>query len=163
MLTTPFKQQTRRYATETGSSGGSKSVFFVAGGAGLAAATYWYLSGTPASQIIESKVKEVKGMAGGAKPALTGGDQGFVSLKLSEVENVNSNTKRFRFELPEPDMISGMNVASALVTKYKGPNDEKPTIRPYTPVSDEGRLLPEKAISRPCCVNPSANKYNFYR
>ena len=30
-----------------------------------------------------------------------------------------------------------MQIASALITKYKGPEDEKPTIRPYTPTSDE--------------------------
>lgn len=62
----------------------------------------------------------------------------FLSLKLSEVENLSGNTKRFRFELPEPNMVSGLPVASAVVTKYKGPNDEKPVIRPYTPTSDEG-------------------------
>lgn len=73
-----------------------------------------------------------------AKPAFTGGDQGFVSLKLAEVENINHNTKRFRFELPEGDMVSGLHVASALLTKYKGPQDEKATLRPYTPISDEG-------------------------
>lgn len=33
--------------------------------------------------------------------------------------------------------MSGLSIASALITKYKGENDEKPTIRPYTPVSDE--------------------------
>jgi cytochrome-b5 reductase len=72
------------------------------------------------------------------KPAFTGGDQGFLSLKLAEVENVNHNTKRFRFELPESDQVSGLHIASAILTKYKGPNDEKPTMRPYTPISSEG-------------------------
>lgn len=28
--------------------------------------------------------------------------------------------------------------AAAIITKYKAPDQEKPTIRPYTPVSDEG-------------------------
>jgi cytochrome-b5 reductase len=73
-----------------------------------------------------------------AKPAFTGGDQGFISLKLADVEIVNHNTKRFRFELPESDMVSGLHVASALLTKYKGPNAEKATLRPYTPISEEG-------------------------
>jgi cytochrome-b5 reductase len=71
------------------------------------------------------------------KPTFTGGDQGFVSLKLAEVENINHNTRRFRFELPEGDNVSGLHVASALLAKYKGPNDEKATLRPYTPTSDE--------------------------
>ena len=37
-------------------------------------------------------------------------------------------------------------LTAALLTKYKGPQDEKPTIRPYTPVSDEG----EHAYVMPC-------------
>lgn len=68
----------------------------------------------------------------------TGGDQGFVSLVLDNVETINHNTKRFRFKLPEENSVSGLTVASALITKYKGPEMEKPVIRPYTPVSDEG-------------------------
>ena len=72
------------------------------------------------------------------KSAFTGGDQGFISLKLDSIENINHNTKKFRFALPEEDQVSGLKIASALLTKYKGPEMEKPAIRPYTPVSDEG-------------------------
>ena len=66
-----------------------------------------------------------------------GGDQGFVSLVLDKVEDVSGNTKRFRFKLDDEDAVSGLPVASALITKYKGPEMEKPVIRPYTPISDE--------------------------
>lgn len=52
-------------------------------------------------------------------------------------EQVNHNTKVLKFALPSEDHVIGLNIASALLTKYKGPNDEKPTIRPYTPVSEE--------------------------
>jgi cytochrome-b5 reductase len=130
------RQQARRYATESGSSpspsGGSNTFAYLAGAGVLGGAGYWYMSGTPAA----AKVSETVGVP--AKPAFTGGDQGFISLKLSHIENVNHNTKLLRFELPEGDMVSGLQVASALLTKYKGPEDEKPTLRPYTPVSDEG-------------------------
>jgi len=71
-----------------------------------------------------------------------GGEQGFVSLKLDSVEVINQNTKKFRFHLPEDGSTSGLNVASALITKYKGPEMQKPVIRPYTPVSDEGKHAP---------------------
>lgn len=64
-------------------------------------------------------------------------DQGFISLVLDQVENINHNTKKFRFKFDDPNAVSGLSVASALITKYKGPEDEKPTIRPYTPTSDE--------------------------
>ena len=60
-----------------------------------------------------------------------------MSLKLADIEVVNHNTKRLRFELPEKDMVSGLQIASAILTKYKGPEDAKPTLRPYTPISDE--------------------------
>lgn len=134
-------QQARRYATEGGGGGGggSNALLYAAGGAAVVGAGFWYLRGTPAAQAAEAKVKQATG--GGGKPAFTGGDQGFVSLKLAEVESVNHNTKRFRFELPESDMVSGLQVASAILTKYKGPKDEKATLRPYTPISDEGACV----------------------
>ncbi|KAF2272083.1 ferredoxin reductase-like protein [Westerdykella ornata] len=78
-----------------------------------------------------------KQTAGGEpKVAFKGGDQGFLSLPLEKTEIVNHNTKRLTFRLPEPDMESGLPVASAVITKYKGPEMEKPVIRPYTPISD---------------------------
>ncbi|OLL22688.1 NADH-cytochrome b5 reductase 2 [Neolecta irregularis DAH-3] len=59
----------------------------------------------------------------------------WIDLKLEKIETINHNTKRFRFALPSQDQVSGLHVASALLTKYQGPKDEKPVIRPYTPVS----------------------------
>jgi cytochrome-b5 reductase len=61
---------------------------------------------------------------------------------LEKAEELSHNTKRFRFKFDDKDAVSGLTIASALVTKYKGPEDEKPTIRPYTPVSDEGMIKP---------------------
>jgi len=43
--------------------------------------------------------------------AFLGGDQGFIDLKLANVDTVNHNTKCFRFELPEKDQVSGLPVA----------------------------------------------------
>ena len=126
--------------------------------AGVAAAVagggyYFYNQGDNAAKVkgaakdAEDKAKSAigqgKAKAEGAlgKAAFTGGDQGFISLRLESVENVNHNTKKFRFQLPEGDQVSGLKVASALLTKYKGPEMEKAAIRPYTPVSDEGMLF----------------------
>lgn len=69
-----------------------------------------------------------------------------MSLKLDDVENYNHNTKKFRFKLPEDDQVSGLEVASALLTKFK-PEDGKPVVRPYTPVSDEGRFCPLSPVA----------------
>ena len=60
-----------------------------------------------------------------------------MDLKLESVEEINHNTKKFRFALPNSDDVSGLSVASALLTKYKGAGMDKPVIRPYTPTSDE--------------------------
>lgn len=87
-------------------------------------------------QKAEAEVKQAVGAE--PKKAFTGLEQGFVSLKLAEVELVNHNTKRLRFELPEADQVSGLHIASAILTKYKGPDMEKAVLRPYTPTSDEG-------------------------
>lgn len=133
-------QHARRYATEgapkaapqAAPKGGSNAFAYAAGAAALGGAGYWYMSGGSAP--------EVKAVTP-PKVAFKGGDQGFFDIKLAEVENVNHNTKRFRFELPEGDMESGLQIASAILTKYKGPNDEKATLRPYTPVSDEGKFV----------------------
>ncbi|TQS36284.1 hypothetical protein Golomagni_03271 [Golovinomyces magnicellulatus] len=72
-------------------------------------------------------------------PAFTG--QGFINLKLENVENINHNTKKLRFALPEKDQVSGLQTASCLLTKFKGPEMEKAVIRPYTPTSDEGLAI----------------------
>ncbi|KAL2755080.1 hypothetical protein ACRALDRAFT_1034719, partial [Sodiomyces alcalophilus JCM 7366] len=128
----------RRYATEP-SKGGSNTALYAAGAIGLAGAGYYFLSGTRTAQKAEAKIKDAASDLTGQPPkkALTGGDQGWVSLLLEDVEIVNHNTKRFRFKLPEDDQVSGVHVASAILTKYKGAEMEKPVIRPYTPISDE--------------------------
>jgi len=141
-MLTKYLQQYRRYATEQ-SSGGSNTAIYAGAAALLAGGGYYYYSqgdnvskAKNAAKVAEAKAK-VEGAVG--KKAFTGGDQGFISLKLESVENVNHNTKRFRFELPEGDQVSGLRIASALLTKHKGPEMEKAVIRPYTPVSGEGR------------------------
>lgn len=151
----PVRQQYRKYATDTATSspqgtvppagepkGGSNALLYGAAAAlGLGGAGYYFLAGTPAAKKAEEKVQaaadKVGLPSGTPKAALTGGDQGFVSLKLDDVEIVNHNTKRFRFKLPEEDMVSGLHVASAVLAKFKPEGAEKPVLRPYTPISDE--------------------------
>ncbi len=55
-----------------------------------------------------------KSLAKAALPAskvFTGGDQGFVSLRLDKVETINHNTKKFRFVFDDPNAVSGLNIA----------------------------------------------------
>ncbi|KAF2662604.1 ferredoxin reductase-like protein [Lophiostoma macrostomum CBS 122681] len=139
-----LRQNVRRYASESSSSsgGGSNSLLYT--GVALAALSggYFYLrrqspTGQAGDAPPSEEARKVPGhIAQPAKAAFTGGEQGFVSLVLDKSEIVNHNTKRLTFKLPEGDMESGLPVASAIITKYKGPEMEKPVIRPYTPVSD---------------------------
>ena len=46
-----------------------------------------------------------------ATKVFTGGEQGFVSLKLDDIEIVNHNTKKLRFSFDDPESVSGLNIA----------------------------------------------------
>ncbi|KAK3336627.1 putative cytochrome b5 protein [Cercophora scortea] len=138
----PVKRQfARRYATEQASkptpqSSSNYGAWFAAAAVVCGVSAYFVVpAGTFGAT--EAKAKEAAASAVEAKKALTGGDQGFVSLKLEDVETINHNTKRFRFKLPEDDMVSGVTTTSAILTKFKPAEAEKPVIRPYTPTSDE--------------------------
>jgi cytochrome-b5 reductase len=134
-------QHVRRYATESPKSAGANTLLWGGVGAGVLGGGYYAMNRTSFAEQPASKEEEgnVAGKTSSSnKKTFTGGDQGFVSLVLEESEIVNHNTRKLRFKLPEEDMTSGLGVASALITKYKGPEMEKPVIRPYTPVSDEG-------------------------
>lgn len=134
----PQQFQVRRYATEP-PKGGNYTIHYAIGAAALAGAGYYVFGSSPAAKKAEDKVAAAAAATPAAEPkvAFTGGEQGWVSLKLEEVETVNHNSKRFRFRLPEDDMVSGLHVASAILTKFKADGAEKPTIRPYTPINDE--------------------------
>lgn len=85
----------------------------------------------------DSSAKAPQDTSDAPNKAFQGGKQGFIPLVLESVETVNHNTKHFRFKLPDENDVSGLAIASAILTKFKGPEMEKPVIRPYTPTSDE--------------------------
>ncbi|KAL9089253.1 MAG: hypothetical protein Q9165_005821 [Trypethelium subeluteriae] len=117
------RQHVRRYATES-SQGSSNTLLYTAVGASAVGLGYYFLSGTAKSEAPPSTEERKQPSAEIKEPnaAFKGGDQGFISLKLDNVENINHNTKKFRFSLPEEDDVSGLKIA------YE---------RPYTPTSDE--------------------------
>ncbi|KAI0881525.1 ferredoxin reductase-like protein [Annulohypoxylon maeteangense] len=132
----PLKRNllSRSYATEPPKGGSSNTLLYGLGAVGVAGAGYYFLAGSPKVDSAAAKAKEA--VSGPAKKAFTGGDQGFISLLLKDVEIINHNTKKFIFKLPEDDQVSGMPVTSALLTKYQA-EGQKPVVRPYTPTSDE--------------------------
>lgn len=104
-----YSQSVRRYATEAPKQG-SNAALFGALALGAGAGGYWYLnnkSAPPSSAEAQNVPKKT------ANPSLAfkGGDQGFIPLVLDSIENINHNTKLFRFKLPEDDNVSGLNIA----------------------------------------------------
>ncbi|GME93528.1 unnamed protein product [[Candida] boidinii] len=69
-----------------------------------------------------------------APKAFTGDDK-WIDLKLKSAKSLSSNTKEFIFDLPSKDQVSGLIVASCLLTKFVTPKGSN-VIRPYTPISD---------------------------
>lgn len=108
----------RRYAsTDAPKSGGSNGLLYT--GVALAAVSggYFYMRRTtPTGQAgnapPSAEANKIAASAGqSSKPAFTGGEQGFLSLKLAKSEMINHNTKKLTFLLPEEDMDSGLHVA----------------------------------------------------
>ncbi|KIW11371.1 hypothetical protein PV08_10671 [Exophiala spinifera] len=136
----PMRQSIRGYATEAPKSSSSTPWIVGAAAIGAGAAGYSFLGSKKTSAESAPKPSEDAAQAAKSAPvakAFQGGDQGFLDLKLAEVIPYNHNTKILRFELPEKDQVSGLSVASAIITKYKGPQHDKPVIRPYTPINEE--------------------------
>ena len=88
-------------------------------------------SGGAAAPAPKEEEKNVPAKAGDrvsdkpAPKAFTGGEQGFLDLKLLNVETVNHNTKRFRFELPEKDQVCGLHVACEYI-QWVWPTSSRP-------------------------------------
>lgn len=68
----------------------------------------------------------------------TFGSIGFRSLKVEKIEEINHDTRRVRFALPEGE-VSGLKLTSALLSMSWPTGRWTPVFRPYTPVSDLGK------------------------
>lgn len=135
----------RRYASESTSAGGSNALLYGGIGAGALGGGYYlynrqygYATAPTSAPPSEKEEQNVPAKASEPSKVFVGGDQGFIPLKLDKVEDINHNTSRFSFKFDDSEATGGLSVCSALLTKFQGENDEKPTVKPYTPVSDEG-------------------------
>jgi len=74
----------------------------------------------------------------GKPPFASVGPASLTSLKLQTSEQLSPNTKKLRFELPEPDVKSGLGLTSALLSLSFPPKNGRwtPVLRPYTPTND---------------------------
>ncbi|KAK1638480.1 oxidoreductase NAD-binding domain-containing protein [Colletotrichum phormii] len=91
-----------------------------AGGIGLAAYSRLFVNSASAES--------------GAPPKVFGAGPAFVSLALESSEEVNHNTKRLRFKLPQREAVSGLSLTSAVLTMSWPAGRWLPVARPYTPV-----------------------------
>ncbi|RKP39432.1 NADH-cytochrome b5 reductase 2 [Dimargaris cristalligena] len=134
----------RGLATEAGAPkpAASSNTPLLAAAVGVAFAGAGYLYLTKDGATLAQEAKELKGkVVPEIRRALGEGDK-FHSFKLREVHPISHNTSLYRFELPEPDMVLGMDVASCILTKFVEPaatpeGKRKVVIRPYTPTSLE--------------------------
>ncbi|KAK3943292.1 hypothetical protein QBC46DRAFT_44574 [Diplogelasinospora grovesii] len=122
----PFRplllRQTRLTATAM-----STSVAVAAAVAGVGVYAL-YLRRSSAAQITGADAK-----SGSGKPIF--GSFGFHSLRLHSTELINHNTKKLRFELPDPSQPSGLSLTSALLTVSFPSGRWLPVLRPYTPTN----------------------------
>ncbi|KAK0377618.1 oxidoreductase NAD-binding domain-containing protein [Colletotrichum limetticola] len=91
-----------------------------AGGIGLAAYSRLFMNKASAES--------------GAPPKVFGAGPAFVSLALDSSEDVNHNTKRLRFKLPQREAVSGLSLTCAVLTMSWPEGRWLPVARPYTPV-----------------------------
>lgn len=96
-------QSFRTYSSEASAAVKSSSTPWIVAGAAVVSGTLGY------NYLGDKRVAHADAPAA-EKKAFTGGDQGFISLKLVEVDSYNHDTKKFKFALPEDDMVSGLPV-----------------------------------------------------
>ncbi|KKY22790.1 putative nadh-cytochrome b5 [Phaeomoniella chlamydospora] len=133
----PLKHQVRTYASEATKSSSKAPLYLTLAALPVGYGAYRYFGTSETQKTVADLGKKAFADTGDAPKTFTGGDQGFVSLKLKKIVPYNHNTSEFIFELPSGDHVSGLNIASAILTKYQSEKHEKPTLRPYTPISDE--------------------------
>lgn len=91
-------QGLRKYSTEAPKGKSLTPVYATVGLAGAGIGFYRYSTGAATAEAPRQKV-------------FVGGDQGWVDLKLADVETLSHNTKRFRFEYEDKEAVSGLQVA----------------------------------------------------
>ena len=144
----------RTYASEATKSSSKAPLYLTLAALPVGYGAYRYFGTSETQKTVADLGKKAFADTGDAPKTFTGGDQGFVSLKLKKIVPYNHNTSEFIFELPSGDHVSGLNIAcktitsdcqfnansnvAAILTKYQSEKHEKPTLRPYTPISDEG-------------------------
>lgn len=101
-------QSFRKYSTEAPKAKSLAPIYTAVGLTGLSVGLYRYYYGAGANA--EAPVERAK--------VFTGGDQGWVDLKLSEIEVLSHNTKRLRFEFEDKEAVSGVTIACEWLKRW---------------------------------------------
>ena len=88
----------RKYSTEAPKGKSLTPIYATVGLAGAGIGFYRYSTGAATAEAPRQKV-------------FVGGDQGFVDLKLANVEQLSHNAKRLRFEFDDKEAVSGLHIA----------------------------------------------------
>jgi cytochrome-b5 reductase len=100
LLADQLCQSARQYSTEAPKGKSLAPVYLTVGLAGLGVGLYRYQSSAATAETPKERSK-----------VFTGGDQGWVGLKLANTEILSHNTKRLRFEFEDKEAVSGLHVA----------------------------------------------------
>lgn len=103
-------QTIRKYSSEAPQKSSRAPIY--AGAIALTAAGGYYFWQQQSS--VNAELKE-------RSKVFTGGDQGFVDLKLAGIEPVSHNAKKFRFEFPDKESVSGLHIACMVEAFFSSP------------------------------------------
>lgn len=93
----------RKYSTEAPKGNSLTPIYLSVGLVGAGIGFYRYSTGSATAESPKDRQK-----------AFVGGDQGFVDLKLANIETLSHNTKRLRFEFDDKEAVSGLQIACEL-------------------------------------------------
>ncbi|KAL1855246.1 hypothetical protein Daus18300_011152 [Diaporthe australafricana] len=85
--------------------------------------------------VLSQLTKKAEAESGAPKKIFPRAGPSFTRLTLEKTEDVNHNTKKLRFALPDENAVSGLPLTSALLTVAVPKGSWLPVLRPYTPIT----------------------------